>query len=90
MTTPLGAGRQVPGDRLRLVLAALTRPRTLSYFGADLSQAELRADDSDWSFGSGEPVSGAAQDLALILCGRKLAAGRLHGALSTRYASALP
>jgi uncharacterized protein (TIGR03083 family) len=90
MTVPLGSGRQVPEDRLRLVLDAITRPGTLSYFGADLSQAEFRADDIDWSFGSGEPVSGAAQDLALVLCGRKLPAGRLRGALSGRYASALP
>ena len=90
MTAALGSGRQVPEDRLRLVLDAITRPRTLRYFGADLSQVEFRADDIDWSFGSGEPVCGPAQELALILCGRKLPAGRLRGALSGRYASAPP
>jgi hypothetical protein len=41
----------------------------------------------DWSFGSGEQVSGQAQDLALVMCGRKLPAGRLHGAQAARFSS---
>ena len=46
---------------------------------------ELRADDLDWSFGSGTPVSGSAQDLALVVCGRKLPPGHLRGEPSARF-----
>lgn len=80
ITVPLGIERQVPQERLRVVLAAITDERSLRHFGADLSGIELLADDMDWSFGSGQPVSGHAQDLALAICGRKLPPGRLHGA----------
>jgi hypothetical protein len=45
----------------------------------------LCADDIDWSFGAGTPVSGQAQDLALALCGRKLPAGVLHGEPGMRF-----
>jgi len=41
----------------------------------------LRATDLDWTFGSGTPVSGAAEDLALLVCGRAVPAGRIEGAL---------
>jgi uncharacterized protein (TIGR03083 family) len=84
-TTPLDLGRRVPEDRLRIVLAAITRPSSLRYFGVDLSGVELRADDMGWSHGSGAPLSGAGQDLALLLCGRTLPAGRLHGEPSGRF-----
>jgi uncharacterized protein (TIGR03083 family) len=75
----LGLDRKVPADRLRVVLDAITEPAALRHFGADLSGIELHADDIDWSFGSGRRVAGAAQDLALVLCGRTLPAGRLRG-----------
>jgi hypothetical protein len=65
-------------ERLQIVLDVITQPTTLSNFAADLGGIELRADDVDWSFGSGTPVFGAAQDLALVLCGRKLPIRR-HG-----------
>ena len=80
----LGIDRRVPDERLRVVLAAITEPRALKHFGADLTGVELRADDLDWSIGSGQPVSGHAQDLAMVICGRKLPAGRLHGAAAAR------
>ena len=51
----------------------------------DLTGIELRASDIDWSFGSGAPLSGPAQDLALALCDRKLPAGRLRGAPGARF-----
>jgi uncharacterized protein (TIGR03083 family) len=79
ITVALGIGRRVPEDRLRIVLAAITRPKSQQHFGTDLTGIELRADDLDWSFGSGTPVSGPAQDLALVLCGRRLPAARLRG-----------
>ncbi|MFI0450055.1 maleylpyruvate isomerase family mycothiol-dependent enzyme [Actinomadura sp. 6N118] len=87
MTVALGLERRVPERRLRVVLEGLASPKGLKYFGADLDGIELRADDIDWSFGSGTPVTGAAQDLALVLCGRRLPAGRLSGEQSTRFAA---
>jgi uncharacterized protein (TIGR03083 family) len=79
ISVPLGIGRRVPEHRLRLVLGAITAPAARKHFGTDVSGIELRASDMDWSFGSGVALSGAAQDLALVLCGRKLARGRLDG-----------
>jgi uncharacterized protein (TIGR03083 family) len=85
VTVPLGLDRQVPKETLRAVLTGVTKPKPLKHFGTDLSGVELRADDLDWSFGSGTPVSGSAQDLALVICGRKLPAGRLRGEASSRF-----
>jgi hypothetical protein len=87
MTVPIGIARRVPEDRLRIVMAAITDARALKHFGADLAGIELRADDLDWSFGSGEQMSGAAQDLLLVICGRKVPPGRLHGAPARRFTS---
>ena len=88
ITLPLGIGRRIPVERMRAVLDVIARPKTLRYFGADLNGIELRADDIDWSFGSGTPLSGPAQDLALVLCGRKLPAGQLRGAPSMQFTDA--
>jgi len=84
-TVPLGIGRRVPAERLRIVLESVSGPGALRHFGTDLSGIELLADDLDWSFGSGQPLAGAAQDLALIVCGRKLPAGRLRGEQAARF-----
>ncbi len=86
-TVPLGLDQPVPGHRLRLVLDIITSPGTLEQFGANLDGIQLRADDLDWSFGSGTPVSGQAQDLLLALAGRKLPAGRLRGSENLRFSS---
>jgi uncharacterized protein (TIGR03083 family) len=83
-TVPLGISRKVPDDRLRIVLDGVNA-KNVKFFGTDLTGVELRADDLDWSFGSGAPVFGAAQDLLLVLCGRLLPAGRLHGTPSARF-----
>jgi uncharacterized protein (TIGR03083 family) len=85
---PLGIGRRVPAERLRIVLESVTGPRALKHFGTDLSGIELLADDLDWSFGSGQRLAGAAQDLALVVCGRKLPAGRLRGEQAARFTAA--
>ena len=61
------------------MLESVSGPQALRHFGTDLSGIELRADDLDWSFGSGQLLAGAAQDLALVVCGRKLPAGLLRG-----------
>lgn len=84
ITVPLGLGRRVPEDRVRLLLEKVT-PRSARFFGADLSGVELRADDLDWSFGTGTPLSGTAQDLLLVAFGRKLPPGRLHGERQDRF-----
>jgi uncharacterized protein (TIGR03083 family) len=88
ITVPLAIDRQVPEAHLRIVLAAITKPKSLKFFAADLQGIELRADDIDWSFGSGTSVSGRAQELALVLCGRTLPAGRLRGGPSSRFTAA--
>ena len=79
ITEALGLGQRVPEDRLGVVLPNLVTPKALGFFGVDLSGVELRAADTGWTFGSGRPVTGTAQDLALFLCGRKLPPGRLEG-----------
>ncbi len=85
ITVPLGIGRRVPADRLRAVLDAIAAPKARKHFGTDLSGVRLRAADIDWASGSGKQLSGAAQDLALVLCGRKLPPGQLHGELAARF-----
>ncbi|MFB7677884.1 maleylpyruvate isomerase family mycothiol-dependent enzyme [Kitasatospora purpeofusca] len=84
VTVPLGIGRVVPEDRLRILLDAVD-PKSFAFFGARLDGVRLRAEDLDWSFGSGSPVSGAAQDLLLLTFGRKLPAGRLRGPEAGRF-----
>ncbi len=85
ITVALDVKHLVPEERLRIVLATITTPKSLKHFGTDLTEIELRASDIAWSFGSGAPLSGAGQDLALVLCARKLPAGRLQGASSARF-----
>jgi uncharacterized protein (TIGR03083 family) len=80
-TVALGLDRRVPADRLRIVLDSASGTTARRHFGVDLDGVQLRADDLDWSLGSGAPLTGAAQDLLLVLCGRRLPAGRLAGAV---------
>lgn len=84
ITVALGLDRRVPEDRVRILLRSVNA-RTLKFFGADLKGIELRATDLDWTFGSGEPLAGAAQDLLLLAYGRKLPPGRLHGEPRDRF-----
>lgn len=85
ITVALGIERRVPEDRLRVVLSGLTGT---NHFGVDLTGIELRADDLEWSFGSGTPLTGTAQDLLLVVTGRKLPAGRLRGEGHERFSGA--
>ena len=73
--------RRVPAARIRPVLeiVAARKGRGPNLFGVDLSDVELRADDLEWSSGSGALVTGSAQALALVACGRLLPPGRLRG-----------
>jgi uncharacterized protein (TIGR03083 family) len=85
---PLGIERTVPAGRLGAILPGLGSRKTLRFFGVDLSGVELRATDSEFRFGSGSPVTGTTQDLALVLCGRKLPKGLLEGEVSGRFTAA--
>jgi uncharacterized protein (TIGR03083 family) len=85
ITVPLGLDGPVPEDRLRLVLPGSLADRSVKFFGVDLDGIELRAQDMDWTLGSGTPLTGAAADLLLVLCGRTLPAGRLAGQPSARF-----
>lgn len=84
ITVALALDRRVPEDRLRILLGEIS-PRSLKFFGADLDGVRLCADDLDWSYGSGSPLYGAAQDILLVAFGRRLPAGRLRGEPSGRF-----
>ncbi|MFK0259441.1 maleylpyruvate isomerase family mycothiol-dependent enzyme [Streptomyces sp. NPDC090445] len=84
VTVALGLGRRVPGDRLRILLDGI-KPRGLKFFGVDLDGVRLCAEDADWSYGTGAPVYGAAQDLLVLAFGRKLPRGRLRGEPADRF-----
>ncbi len=85
ITEALGLDRRVPEARIAAVLGSLAGPGRPNLFGVDLTGVALRADDTDWSFGSGEVVRGPAQVLALVLCGRTVPEGRLAGQASGRF-----
>ena len=83
ITEATGLRRQVPTARLATVLGAADP----AVFGIDLAGVELRALDLDWSFGSGALVTGPAQVLLLVLCGRRLPDGHLGGPGVARLAA---
>jgi uncharacterized protein (TIGR03083 family) len=94
ITVALGLDRKVPEDRLRIVLDGTGNPRTRKFFGTDLSGVRLRADDLDWTFdpqdtegapGAADEITGAAQDLLLVVCGRLLPREHLHGPQADRF-----
>jgi uncharacterized protein (TIGR03083 family) len=79
--------RRVPASCILTVLGLVTGAGagTSNLFGVDLSDVELRADDLEWSSGSGAVVTGSAQLLALVACGRLLPPGRLGGEGAPRF-----
>ncbi|WP_331771069.1 maleylpyruvate isomerase family mycothiol-dependent enzyme (plasmid) [Embleya sp. NBC_00888] len=84
ITVALGLDRTVPEDRLRILLDAIS-PRGVKFFGVDLTGVQLRADDLDWSYGTGTPLTGSGQDLLLVAFGRRLPPGRLRGEHRDRF-----
>ena len=84
ITVGLDLDRRPPPARVGLVLASL-QPAQLKFFGVDLTGVQLRADDLDWSYSTGDPVTGRAQDLLLAACGRRLPPGRLQGLAADRF-----
>ena len=85
ITVPLGLALAVPEERLRRVLPASTNDKTVMFFGTELAGIEFRARDMNWTLGTGTPLTGAAADLLLAMCGRKLPAGRLSGEAAARF-----
>lgn len=73
ITVALRLGRQVPMERLRIVLETV-KPSTLRFFRANLGDVEMRATDLEWSYGRGTQVARPAQELLLLAYGRKLPA----------------
>ena len=84
ITVGLGLARRVPVERVAMVLDGL-RPQNVAFFGTDLDGVRLEADDLPWSYGAGEPLRGHAQDLLLVLCGRRVPVGRLEGTDAERF-----
>jgi uncharacterized protein (TIGR03083 family) len=89
ITVGLGLDRRPPPERVALVLSGL-RPKNVAFFGTDLTGVRLEATDLDWTYGTGTPLRGPAQDLLLVICGRHLPAGRLTGEGASRFSAATP
>lgn len=83
-------GRRVPENRIARVLGGAGGVDLAQVFGTDLTGVELRAQDLDWSSGTGELVSGPAQVLLLVLCGRAVPPGRLTGEGASRVTRGVP
>jgi uncharacterized protein (TIGR03083 family) len=80
VTVPLGAPRLASDQAIRVILEDLTQGEVNARFGIDIAGRHLQATDLNWSFGAGQVLRGAAADLALVICGRSVQAGRLEGA----------
>ena len=76
---PLGIDRTVPADRWRTILDYVIQPKVQKFFKTDLSGVTLSATDLGWSSGSGPTVSGSADDIGLVMTGRRSALDRLSG-----------
>jgi uncharacterized protein (TIGR03083 family) len=76
ITVPLGVPRRSPDETMRIVLDDLTTGGIHEHFGTTIEGRSFQATDIGWSYGSGPPLRGRAEDLALMLCGRTVPAGR--------------
>lgn len=76
---------RVPDERIMSVLSLVAHPSAPNLFGTDLAGVELRAADLEWSHGSGALVTGTAQALVSVACGRLLPEGRLRGEGAPRF-----
>ena len=79
VTVPLGVPRRSPDDTIRIILDDLTEGDVHEHFSTCIEGRSLQATDLDWSYGSGPALRGRAEDLALMLCGRTVPAGRIEG-----------
>jgi uncharacterized protein (TIGR03083 family) len=87
VSAALGRDDHASPRRAAMVLSGMS-PKNRAGFGVDLTGIELRATDADWSLGSGDVVRGRAQDLLLVVCGRRVRPGRLQGDGADRLAAA--
>ena len=69
ITEALGLQR-VPPERVARVLG-LTTPRSLAYFGVDLTGCRLVATDADAAVGTGVDVPLPAHEILLVITGRR-------------------
>ena len=74
LSEPLGLP-SAPVERIALVLANAS-PRSLAFFGVDLTGIQLRGTDADVRLGDGEPVDLPVKDILLTITGRRQLAGR--------------
>jgi uncharacterized protein (TIGR03083 family) len=88
ITVPLGIEHPVSESALRAVLDNATSPLNQKHFGVGLAGTRLEADDLDWAYGDGEPLRGAARHLLMVLMDRRLPAGLLSGAATSRFTAA--
>jgi len=79
VTVPLGVPRRSPEHTIRIVLDDLTTGGVHHHFGTSIEGRSLQTTDLNWSYGSGPALRGKAGDLALLLCGRTIPAGRIEG-----------
>ncbi len=79
VTVPLGVPRRSPDNTIRIVLDDLTTGGVHERFSTRIEGRSLQATDLNWSYGSGPALRGKAEDLALVLCGRAIPAGRIEG-----------
>jgi hypothetical protein len=79
ITAPLAVPRRPPDGTMRIILDDLTRGNMHEHFGTSIEGRSLEATGLDRSYGSGPPLRGKAEDLALVPCGRVLPAGRVEG-----------
>ncbi|WP_039823843.1 maleylpyruvate isomerase family mycothiol-dependent enzyme [Nocardia testacea] len=73
---PLGRARDIPADRLR---AVLDRPDPFARPGRYTKGLQFVATDFDWVKGSGPPVRGRGEALALAMVGRPAVLDELEG-----------
>jgi len=78
VTVPLGVPRRSPDKTIRIVLDDLTEGGVHAHFGTGIAGRSLQATDLDWSYWPGPVLRGAAEDLALVLCGRTVPDARLE------------
>ena len=75
VTIALDQPSVAPGESVTVVLDQLVGG-TAAYFGVDLADVRLEADDSDWTHGSGQTVRADGGSLVALLSGRALPDGR--------------
>jgi uncharacterized protein (TIGR03083 family) len=81
MRRALGILRVVPEERVRAALDVVLTPRGSTNLGSCQRAAglRLRADDIEWSRGSGPEVTGPAEAILMAVAGRPAALADLSG-----------